>query len=75
MVKGLRKCPFCGSKHDRFGTFISNIKTDNPRNAVALYHYCNPDPTELGTVITVYGATEQECIKRWNNDKKHTSNE
>lgn len=74
MKSKLRKCPFCGSKHDNWRTWFSDISKDGPR--VCLYHYCESDPEVLGTVITVYGATEEECVKRWNgNGKKHTSNE
>ena len=70
-IKKLRKCPFCGSDHSDEWTWFGCVE-----DRFMLQHFCHPnDQPGLHTTITVYGATKDECVERWNGDvEEHTAN-
>ena len=55
----MKPCPFCGEidKHP----LITNLKK---QNTYVYSHFCSCP--ELKVVITVYGDTESEVVRRWN---------
>lgn len=68
-LKKMRKCPFCGSDHSNHWTWFGGHD-----DLVMLMHYCHPnEQPELRTTITVYGASMDECVERWNGEE-HTAN-
>ena len=71
-LKKMRKCPFCGSDHSDHWTFFGYPSSGE----VMLEHFCHPNNQPgLHTTICVYGATEDECVERWNGDvQEHTAN-
>lgn len=74
MKEKLRKCPFCGSDHTDHWTWFSEHRDQpvHPNMAVSIMHYCYPNSDGVHTTISVYGATKEECVKRWNGrGKKH----
>ena len=71
-VNQLRPCPFCQSDHTDHWTFISKLKHED---IYSLIHYCKPEPKGYDRVISVYGATLEECVERWNADGKEQKSE
>lgn len=71
LLKKLRLCPFCQSDHADGWTWFSD--EPNCNNQYHLIHYCRREPKKYDRVISVYGATPEECVERWNADgKEHT---
>ena len=69
LLKELRPCPFCQSDHTDDWTWISKVD-----DQYMLLHYCKVQD-KYNRVITVYGATPEECVERWNADGKEHSPE
>lgn len=72
-LKKLKPCPFCQSDHTNDWTWISQVD-----DQFLLLHYCTEQDKynrKYNRVITVYGATPEECVERWNADGKEQTSE
>ena len=55
----MRKCPFCGAEIEVAYPYLGELRN----GGMVFYHYCKFEE-ELGTVITIYGKTEEEIIAK-----------
>lgn len=69
LLKKLRPCPFCQSDHTDGWTLLDEVL-----GRYMLTHYCRAADTYT-RVVTVYAATPEECIERWNADGKEQTSE
>ena len=61
----MRNCPFCGEKV-KMG--FPNIAYLEERKIWALDHFCHISSLQLDAAISIYGATKEEVIQKWNGE-------
>lgn len=68
----MRKCPFCGAEVKSTYPDLSYIFG---RDLWNFSHHCSKNNPGLSVVVSVYGSTVEEVLRRWNGHDENQESE